>query len=289
MNTLSKYLTAICLYALCASACSKDDQPSTPPAPVIVNTSLTSFVPGTATAGDPIKITGNKFTGATAVMIGNTPAQSFQVISDTVIMAYVATTGVSSGKIAVTTPLGKAETAGFTYYTPVSYSLSGTTRYASLDKFYSRPQGGYEVDSSDYKTYDRAENCTITIRQINPNDVDRNASATEFFSTASTYKVRSRYTDSANYVILSGVVDEATHGITGIVYGQAYSFTNTSREWSSVFARIEGSVITIPRQFPLNGYVYITGSGELKNGVLKLNYFMDDTRGNSKTGNLISH
>ncbi|MES2328327.1 MAG: hypothetical protein V4539_01915 [Bacteroidota bacterium] len=295
MKPLYKYSIAVCLSILAMAACSKPDETPAPAPPVTPRvvppvtptpvTTISSFLPQVATAADMLRINGKNFTGCTGVMIGNAAAKSFQVASDTVIIAYVATTSVSSGKISVTTPLGTAEASGFTYYTPVSYSLSGTTRYGALDKFYSTPVGGgYEDDSSSYKSYDRIENCTVTIRHINSNDIDRNASSTGFFG----YYTRSRFVDSPNYVIISGVINEGTAGITGVVYGQAYKFTNAGPEWSSVFAKIEGSVITIPKQFPLNGYVYMSGSGELKNGVLKLNYFMDDTRGNSKTGSLTS-
>jgi hypothetical protein len=119
MKALNKCFATLCLYAFCAAACSKDDPAviPTPPVPAVAIASVSSFVPATATAGDPIKITGTKFTGATVVMIGNMPAQSFQVISDTEIMAYVANAGASSGKVAVTAPAGNADAAGFTYYT----------------------------------------------------------------------------------------------------------------------------------------------------------------------------
>src|SRR6185437_2148702 len=81
-----------------------------PPVP-----SLTSFTPTIGNPGTIITITGNNFTGATAVYFGGVPADSFTVVSATTINATVATG--SSGAIKVVTPYGTASEAGFTFKT----------------------------------------------------------------------------------------------------------------------------------------------------------------------------
>lgn len=76
---------------------------------------VTGFVPATAQAGATITITGTNFTGATAVMFGNTPAASFTVVSATQITATVPVLG-GGGVIAVTTPVGTGTSAtGFEF------------------------------------------------------------------------------------------------------------------------------------------------------------------------------
>ncbi|HEY0609261.1 MAG TPA: IPT/TIG domain-containing protein, partial [Chitinophaga sp.] len=77
------------------------------PAPVI-----TSFAPASATAGTPITITGDHFTGATAVQFGGVPVTSFTVVSPTTIRAIPG--AGSSGNVTVTTPGGISTMAGFT-------------------------------------------------------------------------------------------------------------------------------------------------------------------------------
>jgi hypothetical protein len=60
--------------------------------------------------GTSVKISGNSFTGTTAVTFGGVAATSFQVIKDTEVDAFVPA-GAVTGKIAVTTPGGTATTA----------------------------------------------------------------------------------------------------------------------------------------------------------------------------------
>ncbi|MFB9843984.1 IPT/TIG domain-containing protein [Mucilaginibacter ginsenosidivorans] len=76
---------------------------------------ILSFSP--AYAGDlyimPVTITGNNFTGATAVSFGGVPAASFTVISATSIQATPAKS--VSGDVMVTTPLGTDSRPGFTW------------------------------------------------------------------------------------------------------------------------------------------------------------------------------
>lgn len=91
------------------------------PAPAIV-----SFTPAVAGTGHTITIKGFEFTNATAVKFGNTPAASFQVLSDTVITAIVGTG--STGSVAVTTAGGTNTRSGFSYVpAPVIQSFTPGT------------------------------------------------------------------------------------------------------------------------------------------------------------------
>lgn len=87
--------------------------------PVISNLSLT-----TANKGAAVTLTGKKFTGATAVDFGGTPASSFTVVSPTQINAVVG--GGASGNIRVVTPQGAATIAGFNF-TPEISAAGATT------------------------------------------------------------------------------------------------------------------------------------------------------------------
>jgi hypothetical protein len=74
---------------------------------------ISSFSPTSGSTGTVITITGENFTGATAVSFGNVPAQSFAVLSPTTISAVVG--GGASGSVSVITPGGIATSNGFTY------------------------------------------------------------------------------------------------------------------------------------------------------------------------------
>jgi hypothetical protein len=85
---------------------------------------ISSFSPGSGSAGNSIVITGSNFTGATAVAINGTAASSFAVNSATQITAVVAS-GATSGKITVTTPGGTAMSASsFTITAAVTLDLT---------------------------------------------------------------------------------------------------------------------------------------------------------------------
>jgi N-acetylglucosamine-6-sulfatase len=71
---------------------------------------ISSFMPTSGAPGDGVTITGTRFSGATAVRFGSTPA-SFTVVSSTTVTATVPA-GASSGKISVQTPGGTATSAG---------------------------------------------------------------------------------------------------------------------------------------------------------------------------------
>ena len=95
-------------------------------------TAIVSFSPQSAASGATVTITGNNFTGATAVSFGGVPASSFTVVNTTTITAVVASG--ASGNVVVTAPLGTDLLGGFTFistptvtsFTPTS-AASGTT------------------------------------------------------------------------------------------------------------------------------------------------------------------
>jgi hypothetical protein len=74
---------------------------------------ITSFSPLSASTGATVTITGNNFTGATAVSFGGTAAASFTVVNATTITAVVG--AGASGAVSVTTPNGTGTLAGFTF------------------------------------------------------------------------------------------------------------------------------------------------------------------------------
>ncbi|HEU5167375.1 MAG TPA: IPT/TIG domain-containing protein, partial [Chitinophagaceae bacterium] len=76
---------------------------------------ITSFTPSSGGMGTSITITGNNFTGTTAVNFGGVAASSFTVNSATIITAVVGTG--ASGNITITTPGGTVSIAGFTFNT----------------------------------------------------------------------------------------------------------------------------------------------------------------------------
>jgi len=102
----------------------------TPPVvPVIPVPVIILFSPDTAIAGQVVTITGNNFTGATAVSFGGTAAASFIVVSPGTITAVVG--DGASGLVSVTTPGGNSILSGFIYATvPVPAPLpTGLTVY----------------------------------------------------------------------------------------------------------------------------------------------------------------
>ncbi|RYE17853.1 MAG: hypothetical protein EOP51_23160, partial [Sphingobacteriales bacterium] len=94
---------------------------------------IDSFTPTAAGPGYVTTITGTNFINVSAVTIGGTPVQSYNVLSATTITAVVGEG--TSGTVSVTTPLGTGSLAGFTYLpapiisytTPVTLTVTGST------------------------------------------------------------------------------------------------------------------------------------------------------------------
>lgn len=77
---------------------------------------ITGISPASATEGETVTITGTNFSNTSAVSFGGTATTSFTVVSPTEIKAIVSTG--STGNVSVTTPVGTANTPGFTYVLP---------------------------------------------------------------------------------------------------------------------------------------------------------------------------
>lgn len=278
------WISVVIIITVYFIACTKADPEPVPqsPQPVPVTplppvAGINSFYPQTATAGDPVKITGKNLSTVSVVSFGGTSAQSFTVISDSVIIASVSA-GSASGNVVVTTAAGNPVMPGFVYYTPQSFFLSGNCKRGNIGI----PSVWYPgIDSSKYKEVITTDTCSFALRKINPNDFERNLTSLGF--TQSTYSIRSRYVDSPNYAILSGVAWESTPYTTPANMDVLYKFNSQAVPGSSVFVKIQDTLITIPKQTPLSAYVSIKGSGVIKDGVITITCFMDDSHGNSKT------
>lgn len=96
----------------------------TPSPPVI-----SSFTPTTSVAGATVTISGNYFTGATAVSFGGVPAASFTVTSSSSITAVVG--AGASGNVSVTTSLGTHTLAGYIFVPKPVITAASQTTFAS--------------------------------------------------------------------------------------------------------------------------------------------------------------
>lgn len=86
---------------------------------------IQSFSPVTGSNGTVDTIMGSSFTGATAVSYGGVPAQSFTVLTDSMITAVVG--NGASGVVSVTNPYGTGTLAGFTHLAPAITSFAPST------------------------------------------------------------------------------------------------------------------------------------------------------------------
>ena len=87
---------------------------------------ISSFSPTIGVSGTQVTITGNNFTGVTAISFGGVPASSFTVNSSTSITAIVGSG--AAGKVSVVNNIGTGSRDGFAYgYPPVITSLSPTS------------------------------------------------------------------------------------------------------------------------------------------------------------------
>ena len=86
---------------------------------------VTSLIPTNSAPGTTVKITGNNFTGATAVNFTGGAATSFVVSNNTTIGAVVPA-GVTTGPVSVTTPAGTVNSVGLFYAAPAITSFNPT-------------------------------------------------------------------------------------------------------------------------------------------------------------------
>ncbi|HXB92912.1 MAG TPA: IPT/TIG domain-containing protein, partial [Puia sp.] len=87
--------------------------PPPPPPPTL---DIISFSPSSGSTGTAIVIQGKLLSTTTAVSFGGTPAESFTVISDSIIIAFVGTG--SSGQVLVSSSNGTDSLPGFTFIPP---------------------------------------------------------------------------------------------------------------------------------------------------------------------------
>ena len=93
--------------------------------PVVVS----NFSPTSAGTGTVVNITGQNFSGATAVSFGGVAAASYTVVSNTSINATVG--AGASGSVRVITPLGQGIKSGFTYIPPPTITSFSPTSAAA--------------------------------------------------------------------------------------------------------------------------------------------------------------
>lgn len=135
----------------------------------VFNPVITSVIPITASAGTPVTIRGNRFTGATSVSFGGVEAASFQVLSDTVIIAVVG--NGASGNVSVGTPFGTGKFGGFTFSPPIPYIYSfspmagpvGTVVTIKGKNFSSSPGGNLVYFGSGKANVLAATDTTVTV------------------------------------------------------------------------------------------------------------------------------
>ncbi|MCW3463933.1 IPT/TIG domain-containing protein [Chitinophaga nivalis] len=103
---------------------SKDSFVFIPETPV-----LTRFSPASGTRRTKVTITGKFLTGTKAVTFGGMPAQSFTIVSDSVVTAIVG--GGNSGHVVVAGEIKKDSLPGFTYLPPVPVIAAFTPAVAT--------------------------------------------------------------------------------------------------------------------------------------------------------------
>ncbi len=130
--------------------------------------SITSFSPLTGTTGTPITIKGRGFSDISdtyaGVSFGNAPADSIEVVSDSLVVAWVG--AGASGKVSVSAKTGKDSLGGFTYIPLPAITNSGwsyvgnagfSANYVSNASIVINPTNNQSyvayVDTTDHKAY----------------------------------------------------------------------------------------------------------------------------------------
>ena len=94
---------------------------------------INSFFPTNAAIGDTLTISGVNFTGTSSVSLGGTPAASFTVVNDTLILAIVG--NGTTGDLLITTPNGIISAPGFVYNTAnIITGIKATTPFITAGK-----------------------------------------------------------------------------------------------------------------------------------------------------------
>lgn len=106
---------------------------------------ISSFTPATAASGDTVTIKGYNFTGVSAVRFKDSAAQSFTVISDTLIKAVVGKG--ASGHIKVSNAVAADSINGFTYIIKPVIHVSGSVRFTVKNNIAS-PVNSYKISGT---------------------------------------------------------------------------------------------------------------------------------------------
>ncbi len=85
--------------------------PPPPPPPAIVR--ISAFSPTSGTTGTTVTISGHQLTGVNAVSFGGIPATTFNVLSDSVVLAVVG--AGATGEVAIANPSSADSMSGFVY------------------------------------------------------------------------------------------------------------------------------------------------------------------------------
>ena len=128
-------------YGVCLADIESDGKPDIITANATTNTisvlrnkvnepAINSFTPVVGVTGTVVTITGNNFTGTTAVSFGGTLASSFTIVNDNTITAIVA--NGSSGNVSVTNAYATGLLSGFTFQTQLPPVISSFTPIAAV-------------------------------------------------------------------------------------------------------------------------------------------------------------
>ncbi|GAA4445368.1 hypothetical protein GCM10023091_36960 [Ravibacter arvi] len=172
-----------------------------------------SFTPVMAQGNAEITITGENFTGATTVSVGNSPATISSVTAGQI---KATINDGSSGEVSVTTPLGTGSKGGFYYGTPPGKTLSfdGGDDYVTIDN---DSPGSFGTGDFTIEMYARTTQNTGAGSVLNKRDVCGLTSYFDFIITDGKIKFVSCENGSGlNYNSISGttrVTDGKWHHI----------------------------------------------------------------------------
>jgi hypothetical protein len=223
---------------------------------------INSFNPGSAYFGDTVLIKGYHFTNASAVKFGDSLAQSFQIISDTLIKAVVA--GGTSGSVFIQNSNGKDSIAGFVYGLPtavkiVSFAPSSAKRLDTIT-----------IKGSQLNTVTQLKVGGITIPFIIKSDSIIQFKADRGLQSGSIIITNSRNSDTAigfNYIPVPRILSFSPQsaGLGDTVRIQGYHFTNTNNvrfadSAAASFTVVSDSIITAVVNYGKNGNIAVMHS-----------------------------
>lgn len=132
---------------------------------------LTDFTPKLAFKGDAVNIYGKNLIGVTSVIFGTDTAQSFQVLNDSTLIAYVS--NGSSGNIKVKNPAGTSILSGFVFPTPIIQSFdpikSAKSEIITIKGLHFRDVQKVTFGGISAKSFNVINNTTISATVFNGN------------------------------------------------------------------------------------------------------------------------